>query len=74
MDKKLSLKEYQAAMKQVDFELGAIAYHCKEVYLADRHKYDRYEPLAMMGATNDFYNFMLDSYFVFQREDSTGDT
>ena len=29
---KLKLKEYQAAMKQVSFELGAIAYHCKEVY------------------------------------------
>lgn len=69
--RKLSPGVYKKIVKQLKFELGAIAYHCKEVYLADPHKYDSYEPLAMMGATNDFYNFMLDSYFVFKREDST---
>ena len=68
---KLSLKEYQAAMKQVDFELGAIAYHCKEVYLSDPGKYDSYIPMSMLGASNDFYNFVLDSYHVFKREDGT---
>ena len=69
--RKLSPGVYKKIVKQLKFELGAIAYHCKEVYLADPHKYDGYEPLAMMGATNDFYNFMLDSYFVFKRENST---
>ena len=30
---KLSPKEYKAVTKQIEFELGAIAYHCQEVYL-----------------------------------------
>lgn len=68
---KLSYKEYKAIMKQIDFELGAIAYHCKQVYLADPGKYDNYIPIAMMGASNDFYNFMLDSYYKFAEEDGT---
>lgn len=68
---KLTYKEYRALIKQIDFELGAIAYHCKEVYLSDPNKYDNYIPIAMMGASNDFYNFMLDSYYVFAEEDGT---
>lgn len=68
---KLSLKEYQAAMKQIDFELGAIANHCKDVYLSDPGKYDSYIPMSMLGASNDFYNFVLDAYHVFKREDGT---
>ena len=68
---KLSYKEYKAIMKQIYFELGAIAYHCKQVYLADPGKYDNYIPIAMMGASNDFYNFMLDSYYKFAEEDGT---
>ena len=30
---KLSSKAYKEAFSKIDFELGAIAYHCKEVYL-----------------------------------------
>ena len=69
--KKLSIKEYNKAVKQVDFELGAIAHHCREVYLNSPDAYDDYVPTGMMGATNDFYNFILDSYHVFKREDGT---
>lgn len=68
---KLSPKEYKAAVKQVAFELGPIAYHCKEVYLADPGYYDNYIPITMLGASNDFYNFVLDSYPIFKKEDST---
>ena len=68
---KVTYKEYRSLIKQIDFELGAIAYHCKEVYLSDPNKYDNYIPIAMMGASNDFYNFMLDSYYVFAEEDGT---
>lgn len=68
---KLSPKEYKATMKQVGFELGAIAYHCQEVYLGDPGKYDDYIPLTMLGASNDFYNFIIDSYHVFKKEDGT---
>jgi hypothetical protein len=69
--KKLSPKEYKKAVKQVEFELGAIAHHCRDVYLSDPGAYDTYVPTGMMGATNDFYNFILDSYHIFKREDGT---
>lgn len=68
---KLGAREYKQYTKQVQFELGAIAYHCKEVYLADPGYYDDYMPKAMMSASNDFYNFILDSYHVFKKEDGT---
>ena len=68
---KLNIREYKKCIKQIDFELGAIAHHCKEVYLANPGAYDAYVPLGMMGASNDFYNYVLDSYHVFKREDGT---
>ena len=68
---KLSPKEYKQVIKQVEFELGAIAYHCQEVYLEDPGYYDDYTPITMMGASNDFYNFMLDSFHIFKKEDGT---
>ena len=66
---KLGAREYKAAVKQISFELGAIAYHCQEVYLADPGFYDDYVPISMMGASNDFYNFVEDSYFTFKKQD-----
>lgn len=68
---KLSSKEYKQVMKQIEFELGAIAYHCQEVYLDNPGYYDDYTPIAMMGASNDFYNFILDSFHIFKKEDGT---
>ena len=68
---KLDAKEYKKTTKQISFELGAIAYHCKEVYLSDPGRYDTYIPMTMLGASNDFYNFVIDSYHVFKREDGT---
>lgn len=68
---KLSNKEYKTVMKQICFELGAIAYHCKEVYLNDPTRYDNYIPISMLGASNDFYNFVIDSYSIFLKEDGT---
>lgn len=68
---KLNPKEYKSLVKQVNFELAAIACHCRDVYLSDPNRYDDYVPLTMMGASNDFYNFMIDSYHIFLREDGT---
>lgn len=65
---KLSRYDYELATKQVKFELGAIAYHCKEVYLNNPGKYDDYIPMNMLEASNDFYNFVVDSYHVFKKE------
>lgn len=68
---KLPFKEYKTLMKQITFELGGIASHCLEVYLEDKNAYDDYLPLDMLGASNDFYNYIIDSYHVFKKEDST---
>ena len=68
---KLAPSEYKSIMKKVSFELGAIASHCKEVYLSDPGYYDNYIPTNMLGASNDFYNFVIDSYHVFKKEDGT---
>ena len=68
---KIPPREYKKLMKQVKFELGPIAWHCKEVYLSDPGRYDDYIPTSMMSASNDFYNFMIDSYSIFKRDDGT---
>lgn len=68
---KLTMRDYRTLTKQIPFELGAIACHCRDVYLEDPHYYDDYIPTAMFGASNDFYNFVIDSYHVFRKEDST---
>jgi phage/plasmid-associated DNA primase len=68
---KLDPREYKRVMKQVSFELGGIAQHCLEVYQKNPGAYDDYIPTAMMGASNDFYNFVVDSYSIFKNEDGT---
>lgn len=68
---KLSAKEYKAAVKQVSFELGAIACHCRDVYLDDPGAYDSYIPTNMLGASNDFYNYIIEMFHIFKREDGT---
>ena len=68
---KLDPKEYKTIMKQIPFELGGIASHCQDVYLDNPGAYDDYLPSGMMGASNDFYNFVIDAYSVFKKEDGT---
>lgn len=65
---KIPAKKYLDLVGNVDFELGGIACHCKEVYEKNKRLYDDYIPTRMMGASNDFYNFMLDSYYIFKKE------
>src|SRR5574344_1648518 len=65
---KLSPNEYHATMKRISFELGAIAKHCLDVFREDPGAYDDYVPVSMLGASNDFYNFVLDSYFTFKEQ------
>lgn len=68
---KLNIKEYTQIMGKIDFELSGIAEYCQKVFLANPHYYDDYIPVSMMGASNDFYNYILDSYLVFKRDNST---
>ena len=66
---KVPIATYKKLMNQIQFELGGIAKHCQEVYLEDPGKYDNYIPKTMMGASNDFYNFVEDSYYIFKNDD-----
>lgn len=66
---KLNRKEYNDIMGRIKFELGAIACHCVDVYNDNPGAYDDYIPISMMGASNDFYNFVLDSYPIFRDDD-----
>lgn len=68
---KLPVREYKKLTKQIPFELGAIAYHCLQVYQEDPEYYDSYVPKSMLGASNDFYNFVCDSFSVFKKENGT---
>lgn len=66
---KLTKREYDDVTKRIDFELGAIAKYCEDVYRKDPGAYDDYVPVSMLGASNDFYNFVLDSYFTFKEQE-----
>ena len=68
---KLSISEYRKLNDHIKFELGAIAEHCRQVYMQNPHCYDSYIPTSMMDATNDFYNFVNDAYLEFLNEDCT---
>ena len=59
---KIPIRKYQSLMRSIPFELSGIAYHCKNVYEDDPDYYEGYIPKRMMSASNDFYNFILDSF------------
>lgn len=67
---KIPTDRYFDLMDRIPYELGAIAWKCKGVYESNKRFYDTYIPTSMMGATNDFYDFMVDSYHIFKRDDS----
>ena len=66
---KVPAKKYEELVSQIDFELGAIAWYCRNVYENNKHAYDDYIPIRMLSASNDMYNFVEDSYYVFKKED-----
>lgn len=66
---KINYRHYKKLVKDIRYELGAIAYHCKTVYEKDPNRYDDYVPTGMMAASNDFYNYIVDNYFYFSEHD-----
>ena len=68
---KVTPSEYFKLKKQIGFELGGIAHHCLEVFQANPEFYDHYIPKNMMGASNDFYNFVAYRFFEFKENDGT---
>lgn len=67
---KLEPTRYYSLISQVDFELGAIAQHCLEVYQNyGKNYYANYKPIDMMLQTDIFYNFVEAYFHVFKEQD-----
>ena len=66
---KIPNRRYNQLVKNVNFELGAIAKHCLDIFEEDPHYYDDYVPKSMVGATNDFFNFMEEYFEEFKSKD-----
>jgi hypothetical protein len=66
----IPVNHYHTLMSRVDFELGAIAQHCLEVYRSlGKNYYNAYRPVEMMLQTDVFFNF-IEAYFdVFKEQD-----
>jgi len=68
--RKLQAKHYQALMSQIDFELGAIANHCLNVYREmGKNYYTGYRPIDMILQTDVFFNFVESHYTTFKDQD-----
>ncbi len=69
---KIPVRHYNTLLNQIDFELGAIAAHCQNVYLSmGKNAYNGYRPLEMMLQTDVFFNFIEAYYDVFKSQDNT---
>lgn len=69
---KIPTNHYNILMSQIDFESGAIAYHCLEVYRKmGKNYYNAYRPLEMMLQTDVFFNFIEANYDLFKAQDNT---
>ena len=56
---RFSSREYDKLIAQIDFELGAIAWHCLDVYRTlGKNYYKNYIPQEMIVKTDVFYNFI----------------
>lgn len=68
--RKIKNNRYHTLIGQIDFELGAIAAHCLEVYRGmGKDYYSNYRPVEMMLQTDVFFNFVEAHYHVFNTED-----
>lgn len=62
--------KYNRLMERINFELGAIAHHCHQVYLRlGKNYYNAYRAQDMILQTNIFFNFVQENYHIFKRDD-----
>lgn len=62
-------REYEALMSRIEFQLGAIAQHCLDVYRElGRNYYKTYKPKAMIEKTDVFYNFVEANQEIFEEQ------
>ena len=67
---RIPVRHYHTLLSQIEFELGAIAAHCQNVYLGmGKNYYNSYRPLEMMLQTDVFFNFIEANYDVFKAQD-----
>lgn len=65
----LATRKYHSLVGQVEFELGAIAHHCLEVYREmGRDYYSGYRPVEMMLQTDVFFNYIEAHYDLFESQ------
>lgn len=63
---------YHALMERINFELGAIASHCLDVYhRMGKNFYNGYKPLSMMYKTDLFFNYIETYYDIFKSQNYT---
>ena len=63
-------REYEKLTNQIDFELGAIAYRCLEVYRTlGKNYYKNYIPQQMVMKTDVFYNFVEANLDIFEAQE-----
>jgi energy-coupling factor transporter ATP-binding protein EcfA2 len=68
----IPVRHYNTLMSQIEFELGAIAQHCLEVYLEmGKNYYNGYRPMEMMLQTDVFFNFIEAHFDLFKLQDYT---
>ena len=61
--------KYEELVEKMNYELGAIAKHCLDVYRKmGKSYYSGYKPTRMMVRTDHFFNFMKDSIEVFLQQ------
>lgn len=64
--KKIPTSKYHALMARIDFELGAIAYKCLQIYRGlGKNYYSAYRPLEMIFQTDVFFNFVEANFELF---------
>lgn len=69
---KIPVNHYHALIGKIDFELGAIAHHCLDIYRSmGKNYYNGYRPLEMMLQTDVFFNFIEANYDIFKSQDGT---
>ena len=68
--RKIPADRYYALMDQIDFEKGAIAKYCLDVYRSlGKNYYNNYKPINMMFKTDSFFNFVDEYFFDFAKDD-----
>lgn len=63
---------YDALMTKIEFEMGAIAFHCLDIYRQlGKNYYGSYRPTEMMFQTDVFFNYIEACFDIFRAQDGT---